>query len=159
MKKLKELLGKSFKVVVFIIGTIIWSLFVYTIDGEWLYFMPLIAGDILFWETISWQFWKKKENTTEKKKKSELKSWFDAILFAVIAATILRTFLIEAYTIPTSSMEKSMLVGDFLFVSKLSYGPRVPMTPLAFPLVNHTMPIGGGKSYSESIQLPYHRMK
>ena len=159
MKKLKELLGKSFKVVVFIIGTIIWSVFVYTIDGEWLYFMPLIAGDILFWETISWQFWKKKENTTEKKKKSELKSWFDAILFAVIAATILRTFLIEAYTIPTSSMEKSMLVGDFLFVSKLSYGPRVPMTPLAFPLVHHTMPIGGGKSYSESIQLPYHRMK
>lgn len=159
MKKLKELLGKSFKVVVFIIGTIIWSVFVYTMDGEWLYFMPLIAGDILFWETISWQFWKKKENTTEKKKKSELKSWFDAILFAVIAATILRTFLIEAYTIPTSSMEKSMLVGDFLFVSKLSYGPRVPMTPLAFPLVHHTMPIGGGKSYSESIQLPYHRMK
>ena len=52
MKKLKELLGKSFKVVVFIIGTIIWSVFVYTIDGEWLYFMPLLAGDILFWETI-----------------------------------------------------------------------------------------------------------
>ena len=106
MKKLKELLGKSFKVVVFIIGTIIWSLFVYTIDGEWFYFMPLIAGDILFWETISWQFWKKKENSPEKKKKSEGESWFNAILFAVIAATILRTFLIEAYTIPTSSMEK-----------------------------------------------------
>ena len=159
MKKLKELLGKSFKVVVFIIGTIIWSLFVYTIDGEWLYFMPLIAGDILFWETISWQFWKKKENSPEKKKKSEGESWFNAILFAVIAATILRTFLIEAYTIPTSSMEKSMLVGDFLFVSKLSYGPRVPMTPLAFPLVHHTIPFFGTKSYSESIQLPYHRMK
>ena len=140
MKKLQDILGTSFKVVVFIIGTIIWSVFVYTIDGEWLYFMPLIAGDILFWETISWQFWKKKENSPEKKKKSEGESWFNAILFAVIAATILRTFLIEAYTIPTSSMEKSMLVGDFLFVSKLSYGPRVPMTPLAFPLVHHTIP-------------------
>jgi signal peptidase I len=145
MKKLIELLGTSFKVVMFIIATIIWSLFVYVIDGEWLYFMPLIAGDVLFWETISWQFWKKKEKNPKQKKKSELKSWFDAILFAVIAATILRTFLIEAYTIPTSSMEKSMLVGDFLFVSKVTYGPRVPMTPIAFPLVHHTMPIGGGK--------------
>jgi signal peptidase I len=158
MKKIKKILGKSFKVVIFIIATIFWSLFVYTIDGEWLYFMPLIAGDILFWETISWQFWKKKEKKP-KKEKSEIKSWFDAILFAVIAATILRTFLIEAYTIPTSSMEKSMLVGDFLFVSKVAYGPRVPITPIAFPLVHHTMPIFGGKSYSEIVKIPYHRMK
>ena len=159
MKKLKNLLGTSFKVVIFIIATIIWSLFVYTIKGEWLYFIPLIVGDILFWETISWQFWKKKEGKNKKKRKSEIRSWIDAIGFAVIAATILRTFLIEAYTIPTSSMEKSMLIGDFLFVSKVSYGPRVPMTPLAFPLVHHTMPIGGGKSYSESIKIPYYRMK
>ena len=143
----------------FIVATIIWSIFVYTIDGEWLYFLPLIAGDILFWETISWQFWKKKEEKNKKKKKSEFRSWIDAILFAVIAATILRTFLIEAYTIPTSSMEKSMLVGDFLFVSKVAYGPRVPMTPIAFPLVHHTMPIFGGKSYYERVKIPYHRMK
>ena len=159
MRKLKILLGKSFKIVMFIVATIIWSIFVYTIDGEWLYFLPLIAGDILFWETISWQFWKKKEKKTKKKKKSEFRSWIDAILFAVIAATILRTFLIEAYTIPTSSMEKSMLVGDFLFVSKVAYGPRVPMTPIAFPLVHHTMPIFGGKSYYERVKIPYHRMK
>tara|TARA_B100000214_G_scaffold138374_1_gene98729 strand:- start:5577 stop:6845 length:1269 start_codon:yes stop_codon:yes gene_type:complete len=159
IKKLKELLGKSFKVTIFIVATILWSLFVYLIEGEWLYFAPLIAGDILFWETISWQFWKKKRQKKKKRKKSEIQSWFDAIVFAVIAATILRTFLIEAYTIPTSSMEKSMLVGDFLFVSKVAYGPRVPMTPVAFPLVHHTMPIIGGKSYSEIIQLPYHRMK
>ena len=159
MKRLEKMLGKFFKVILFIIATIIWSLFVYLIDGEWLYFAPLIAGDILFWETISWQFWQKKKKKPKKKKKGELRSWFDAILFAVIAATILRTFLIEAYTIPTSSMEKSMLVGDFLFVSKVAYGPRVPMTPIAFPLVHHTMPIIGGKSYSESINIPYHRMK
>ena len=158
IKNIRQLLGKSFKAIIFIVATIIWSLFVYLIDGEWLYFVPLIVGDILFWETISWQFWKKKEKKT-KKKKSELRSWFDAIIFAVIAATILRTFLIEAYTIPTSSMEKSMLVGDFLFVSKVAYGPRVPMTPIAFPLVHHTMPIFGGKSYSEIIKIPYHRMK
>ena len=159
MNKLKQVLGKSFKVVMFIIFTILWSIFVYLIDGEWLYFFPLIVGDVLFWETISWQFWKKKEKK-KKKAKNELKSWFNAILFAVIAATILRTFLIEAYTIPTSSMEKSLLIGDFLFVSKVSYGPRVPMTPLSFPLVHHTLPMTKNTpAYLKWIQLDYHRMK
>ena len=159
MNKLKQLLGKSFKVVLFIVFTILWSLLVYLIDGEWLYFFPLIVGDILFWETISWQFWKKKEKK-KKKPKSEIKSWFNAILFAVIAATILRTFLIEAYTIPTSSMEKSLLIGDFLFVSKVSYGPRVPNTPLSFPLVHHTLPLTKNTpAYLKWIQLDYHRMK
>ena len=158
MKSIKQLLGKSFKIISFILATILWSLFVYSIEGEWLYFAPLIAGDILFWETISWQFWKKKEKK-KSKSKSEFRSWIDAIGFAIIAATILRTFLIEAYTIPTSSMEKSMLIGDFLFVSKVAYGPRVPMTPLAVPLVHHTVPFFGTKSYSESLKFPYHRMK
>ena len=158
IKKIKNILGASSKVVLFIVATITWSLFVYAIRGEWLYFAPLIVGDVLFWKTLNYKFWKKREKNP-KKKKSEVRSWIDAIGFAVIAATILRTFLIEAYTIPTSSMEKSMLVGDFLFVSKVSYGPRVPMTPISFPLVHHTMPIGGNKSYSESVQLPYHRMK
>ena len=159
MKRLKDKLGRFFRLVMFIIFTIVWSVFVYTIDGEWLYFIPLFIADALFWKTFNYTFWKKRVKQKKKKKKSELRNWGDAILFAVIAATILRTFLIEAYTIPTSSMEKSLLIGDFLFVSKVSYGPRVPMTPLAFPLVHHTMPIGGGKSYSESIKLPYHRMK
>ena len=159
MNKLKQTLGKSFKVIMFIIFTVLWSLFVYLIDGEWLYFIPLIIGDILFWETISWQFWKKKEKR-KKKAKNELKSWFNAILFAVVAATILRTFLIEAYTIPTSSMEKSLLIGDFLFVSKVSYGPRVPITPLSFPLVHHTLPLTKNTpAYLKWIQLDYHRMK
>ena len=158
MKKLKEILGNFFTIVAFIIFTIAWTLFVYVLEGEWLYFIPLIVGDILFWETLNYKFWKKREKKP-KKKKSEVRSWIDAIGFAVIAATILRTFLIEAYTIPTSSMEKSMLIGDFLFVSKVAYGPRVPMTPIAFPLVHHTMPIGNGKSYTEAVQLPYHRMK
>ena len=158
MEIMKEKLGKFFKIILFIVFTIIWSIFVYLIEGEWLYFVPLILGDIIFWETISWQFWKKKKKK-KKKVKSEIRSWFDAIIFAVIAATILRTFLIEAYTIPTPSMEKSMLIGDFLFVSKVAYGPRVPMTPLAVPLVHHTIPLTNKKSYSEIIKIPYHRMK
>jgi len=91
-------------------------------------------------------------------KKTALREWVDAIIFAVIAASIIRIFMIEAYTIPTSSMEKSLLVGDFLFVSKLSYGPKVPNTPIAFPFVHHTLPLTENtKSYVEWIKLPYYR--
>ena len=152
--------SKFLKIILFLIFTLIWSIFVYLIKGEWLYFIPLLVADILFFETISWQFWRKKKKKEKKSKKGELRNWIEAILFAVVAATILRTFLIEAYTIPTSSMEKSMLIGDFLFVSKTSYGPRVPITPIAFPLVHHTKPFSKNKkSYSEAIKLPYHRMK
>lgn len=91
-------------------------------------------------------------------KRSSGREWFDAIYWAVVAAFIIRTFIFEAYTIPTSSMEKSLLVGDFLVVSKTSYGARVPMTPLAIPFVHHTMPLTAfTKSYSELLKLPYHR--
>ena len=91
-------------------------------------------------------------------KKSATREWADAIIFAVIAATIIRTFFIEAYTIPTSSMEKSLLVGDFLFVSKISYGPKIPNTPIAFPFAHHTLPLTQSiKSYLEWIKLPYYR--
>ncbi len=90
--------------------------------------------------------------------KSSAREWADALIFAIIAATLIRTFFIEAYTIPTSSMEKSLLVGDYLFVSKLSYGPRVPMTPIAFPFAHHTMPFTESvKSYVEWVKLPYYR--
>jgi signal peptidase I len=91
-------------------------------------------------------------------KKTWIREWVDAIIFAVIAATIIRTFLIEAYTIPTPSMEKTLMVGDFLFVSKMSYGPRVPNTPISFPFVHHTLPMTTQtKSYLEWIKLPYYR--
>jgi len=88
-----------------------------------------------------------------------IKNWIDPLLFAVIAASVIRTFFLEAFTIPTSSLEKSLLVGDFLFVSKFSYGAKVPQTPLAFPFAHHTMPFTTGtKSYLEWIKLPYFRL-
>jgi signal peptidase I len=91
-------------------------------------------------------------------KKTVVREWVDAIIFAVIAASIIRIFLIEAYTIPTSSMEKTLLVGDYLFVSKVNFGPRVPNTPLSFPFVHHTLPLTETtKSYLEWIELPYYR--
>ncbi len=90
-------------------------------------------------------------------KKSTAREWIDAAAFAVVAATLIRTFVFEAYTIPTPSMEKTLLVNDFLFVSKFSYGPRIPNTPIAMPFVHHTMPFGNMKSYSELAYIPYTR--
>jgi signal peptidase I len=105
---------------------------------------------------MNWKFWKK--NKEQKKKKSASREWLDAIVFAVIAATIIRGLFIEAYTIPTGSMERSLLIGDFLFVSKVNYGARTPITPVAFPFAHHTMPILNTKAYWDGIKLPYYRL-
>ncbi len=105
---------------------------------------------------MNWKFWQKKKKSG--KPKSKTREWVEAILFAVIAATLIRTFMIEAYTIPTPSMEKSLMVGDFLFVSKLSYGSRLPMTPLSFPFAHNTMPVLGTKSYLEWLKFDYRRL-
>lgn len=94
----------------------------------------------------------------EKKKKGPVKEWVDAIVFAVIAATLIRWAFMEAYTIPTPSMENSLLVGDFLFVSKINYGPRTPKTPLQVPLTHAKLPLIGTTSYSDLIQLPQFRL-
>jgi signal peptidase I len=96
---------------------------------------------------------------TSKRKPSMAREWTEAIVFAVIAATVIRTFFFEAFTIPTSSLEKSMMVGDYLFVSKISYGAKIPNTPLSFPFVHHTLPFTENtKSYIESFKLPYFRL-
>jgi len=90
-------------------------------------------------------------------KKSGAREWIDAAVFAVVAATLIRTFVFEAYTIPTPSEEKTLLVNDFLFVSKSTYGPRIPNTPLAMPFMHHTIPFLNIKSYVEWIHIPYTR--
>jgi len=90
-------------------------------------------------------------------KKGTVREWIDAAAFAVVAATLIRTFVFEAYVIPTPSMEKTLLVNDYLFVSKFAYGPRLPNTPIATPFVHHTIPGLNVKSYVEWIHLPYIR--
>ncbi|MDT0649953.1 signal peptidase I [Autumnicola edwardsiae] len=84
--------------------------------------------------------------------------WVSSILFAVIAATIVHTYVMQPFTIPTSSLEKTLLVGDFLFVSKFHYGARVPKTAVAFPMVHDTIPYFGIKSYLNKPQIPYMRL-
>ncbi|MGZ4118408.1 MAG: S26 family signal peptidase, partial [Bacteroidia bacterium] len=94
-----------------------------------------------------------------KRKPSIAREWTEAIVFAVIAATVIRTFFFEAFTIPTSSLEKSMMVGDYLFVSKISYGAKIPNTPLSFPFAHHTLPLTTKtKSYLDWFKLPYFRL-
>lgn len=92
------------------------------------------------------------------KKKSAAREWGDALVFAVVAASLIRWLLLEPFTIPTASMEKSLLVGDFLFVSKMHYGTRIPMTPLQVPLTHQKIWGTEIPSYSDAIQLPYYRL-
>ncbi|MDX9929135.1 MAG: S26 family signal peptidase [Bacteroidales bacterium] len=123
--------------------------------GNWWFLIGLgIIFDIYVTEKINWAFWKKRHE-----KNHILIEWLDALIFAVIAVTIINIFLFQNYRIPTGSMEKSLLIGDHLFVSKVAYGPRLPNTPIAFPFTQHTMPITGGKSWSNLIQRPYKRLR
>ncbi len=121
----------------------------------WLLGLPIIF-DVYVTKRVNWTFWKKR---TKNGKKSAIVEWVDAIVFALVAATFIRTFFFEAYMIPTSSMEKTLMVGDYLFVSKVKYGPKIPETPISLPLVHNVMPITGGKSYSEIIKNDYRRLK
>ncbi|RZK87526.1 MAG: signal peptidase I, partial [Hymenobacter sp.] len=88
---------------------------------------------------------------------SKTREWANSLLFAIVAATLIRWSAVEAYVIPSESMEHSLLVGDYLFVSKLHYGPITPQTPLQLPLTHQTVPVLNIKSYSELIQLPTYR--
>ncbi|MCD6555783.1 MAG: S26 family signal peptidase [Bacteroidales bacterium] len=142
--------NKYFK---FVFWTIIFILFVIWIGSWWLLLGIPIIFDYYISKKVNWTFWKKRDL----EKKSKLIEWVDALVFAVIAATIIRSFFIEAYMIPTSSLEKSLLVGDYLFVSKVSYGPRMPMTPLAIPFT-HTFQGSSFNPYSELIKAPYKRL-
>ena len=104
---------------------------------------------------IPWTWWKKSENDTVR----SVMSWVDAIVFALVAVYFVNLYFFQNYVIPSSSLEKSLLVGDYLFVSKASYGPRVPQTPLHMPLTQHTLPIFNTKSYIEWPQWDYKRVK
>ena len=92
------------------------------------------------------------------KSRTELGEWVSSIVFAIIAATLVHTYIMQPYTIPTSSLEKSLLIGDFLFVSKFHYGARAPMTTVAAPMVHDSLPFIGKKSYLQKPQLPYFRI-
>ena len=127
--------------------------------GNFLWLLGLVVVfDLYITKKVRWAFWK--QRLSEGQKPNRALEWLDAGIFALIVATLVRTFFIEAYVIPTPSMEKSLLVGDYLFVSKIAYGPKLPNTPLSIPLVHNHISLFGiaGESYLKWIQNPYKRI-
>jgi signal peptidase I len=115
--------------------------------------LPFIF-DAYITRKIPWTWWRKSKNPTV----VAVMSWVDAIVFALVAVYFVNLYFFQNYVIPSSSLEKSLLTGDYLFVSKMSYGARIPQTPLHIPLTQHTLPLTGGKSYSELIRWDYKRV-
>lgn len=141
--------------IMFGIVTALYLLFLIWIRSWWgLIVVPFIF-DAYISKKIPWYFWKNSKNATVR----SIMSWVDAIIFALVAVYFVNIYFFQNYQIPSSSLEKTLLVGDFLFVSKMSYGPRVPNTPLSMPLAQHTLPIVNTKSYIEWPQWDYKRVK
>lgn len=153
MKIFSILRNKWFR---FSIWTILYLLWVIWYDNYWFLLGGLVIFDLFITKKVKWAFWKKRYKAGEKK--NAWWEWLDAIVFALIVSSIIKVFFFESYMIPTSSMERSLMIGDYLFVSKFKYGPRVPQTPLAFPLVHNRLPVVNGESYLTWIQNPYRRL-
>lgn len=160
MNSIKEILrNKWFKFgfwsVVYILVCVVWT------GNLWMLLGLPIIFEIFITKYFSRHVWQKHRQLKVKNRAyGVVMDWVEAIVFAVVMVTIIKQFIFGMYVIPTSSMEGSLLVGDYLYVSKLRYGPQVPNTPLSFPLVHNVMPFSATKkSYSEGIQWDYHRLK
>lgn len=161
MKKIKELFAKiprSQWIKAAVWGTLYVLFLMWHGNWWWILLLPVILDAFLL-KLIPWTWWRKFKDT--KPRLYTICSWIDAIVFALVAVYFINLYFFQNYQIPSSSLEKTLRVGDFLFVSKASYGARVPNTPLSFPLVQHTFPkwLGGGKSYIENPQWEYRRLK
>ena len=135
------------------IVSLLFFLWVIWMGNPWLFLIWFLLFDIYITSFIPWGWWKNKKGVTR-----AVMAWVDAIVYALVLVYIIFAFIGQNYKIPSSSLEKSLLVGDYLWVNKALYGPRVPQTPLHFPLAQHTLPYFNTKSYIEDIQLPYHRL-
>ncbi|MCL2726842.1 MAG: signal peptidase I [Bacteroidales bacterium] len=134
----------------------LYALWVIWLGNYWWLLGLLIVFDLYITKKVKWAFWKKRYKEGEKR--NFWLDWLDAIIFALVAATFIKMFFIEAYVIPTGSMERSLMTGDYLFVSKVRYGPKVPQTPLSIPLIHNVTPVIGGESYLTWIQNDHRRM-
>ena len=138
----------------FIVVLVLYLLFLYWVKSWWgLLVIPFIF-DVYITKKIKWQWWKEAEKPVK-----FVMSWVDALVFALVAVYFINQFFFQNYVIPSSSLEKSLLTGDYLFVSKVSYGPRIPQTPLTMPLTQHTLPVVECKSYLEWPHWDYRRVK
>ena len=154
---LKERLGrvKTTRWVHFGIVALIYVLWTIWMGNPLLLLGLILLGDIYLTQFLPWGAWKGMKNKTLK----TIMSWVDAIVYALVLVYFLFLFIGQNYQIPSSSLEKSLLTGDFLWVNKVVYGPRVPQTPIHFPLAQNTLLFFNCKSYIEHPQLDYHRLK
>ena len=160
MEKIKAFFKNKW--VRFTLATILYVLWFVVWTGCWWALLGVaVIYDIYISKYIYRYVWSKNEKLCEMSSLyRSVYEWVSAIVFATVVASIIHIFVFQMYVIPSSSMEKSLLVGDYLYVSKVTYGPQMPNTPLSFPLVHHTMPMSQTKkSFSEAIKLPYKRLK
>ena len=152
MIKKKE--NKTMQWAKFVIVALLYLLFLYWVES-WmgLIVLPFIY-DAYISKKINWQWWKDAEGPTR-----FIMSWVDALVFALVAVYFINLFFFQNYVIPSSSLEKSLLTGDYLCVSKVSYGPRIPETPLTMPLTQHTLPVVNCQSYISWPHWDYRRVK
>ncbi len=154
MKTKKKETNPRLQWVKFIVALILYLAFLYWVKSWWgLLVVPFIF-DVYITKKIRWQWWKESEGPVK-----WIMSWVDALVFALVAVYFINLFFFQNYVIPSSSLEKSLLTGDYLFVSKVSYGPRIPETPLTMPLTQHTLPVFECKSYIEWPHWNYRRVK
>lgn len=135
--------------------SILYVLWVIWLGNYWWLFGLAVIFDLFITKKVKWLFWKKEYKEGEKH--NAALEWIDAIVFALIVVTFINIFFFQAFKIPSSSMESTLYTGDHLFVSKLSYGPKMPQTPLTIPFTHNV--IGGRESYSTLIQNDYRRLK
>ena len=150
---LKELYHNKWARLIF--WSVLYILWVIWLGNYWWLFGLVPIFDYHITRKVKWLFWKKEYKEGEKR--NALLDWLDAIIFAVVVVTFINTFFFQAFKIPSSSMESSLLTGDHLFVSKLAYGPKLPQTPLTIPFTHNV--IAGKESYSTLIQNEYKRLK
>ena len=149
--------NKAYTIISFSVFFILYTLWVIWLGYYWLFAGWLILIDLHFTRKVHWAFWRIR---SKKHQFTSLNEWLDAVVFAVLAATLIRTFLVEPYRIPSSSMEKTLLPGDYVFVSKLAYGPTLPVTPLAIPFMQNTIPFTRNmNAYVAGVQWPYKRLR
>ena len=154
MKTKKKETNPRLQWVKFIVALILYLAFLYWVKSWWGLLVVPFTFDVYITKKIRWQWWKESEGPVK-----WIMSWVDALVFALVAVYFINLFFFQNYVIPSSSLEKSLLTGDYLFVSKVSYGPRIPETPLTMPLTQHTLPVFECKSYIEWPHWEYRRVK
>ncbi|MEE0980003.1 MAG: signal peptidase I [Muribaculaceae bacterium] len=152
-RRIKEI--KTTRWIRFAVVAAIFFAWVAWLGTWWVGLFIILLFDIYITGYIPLTWWKKSENKTVR----SVMSWVDAIVYALVLVYFVFAFIGQNYQIPSSSLEKTLLTGDYLFVNKFVYGPRVPMTPVNFPLVHNTLPVVNTRSYLDEPSLPYHRLK